>query len=334
MINNFILTAAVSNGMGILKPLYLFFGKCMEGLLFVCGNKYFIALTIFTILTRLVLFPFNLRQQKSMAKTTRLQPKIQKIQKKYSNTNDPRDRQKMNEEMQALYAREGHNPMNMGCGTMMFQMIFLMGVIGIIYYPLQYILGIDAIADNANDIVAVLQKTFDIETGSRYYFQLDIIQNFAQYKDILASKFPKIFTAENIAAIESFKSHLTIFGIDMTQTPHWKDGIIVIFPILCLASSMGTSVMSTIIQKKTNPAAAAQTSQMMIMMLMMPFFSFWFSFQVPAAVAFYWIVSSLVAIVQQLVMTKFFPPKKNMARSMIEGTIERRSREESIKKTK
>ena len=91
MINNFILTAAVSNGMGILKPLYLFFGKCMEGLLFVCGNKYFIALTIFTILTRLVLFPFNIRQQKSMAKTTRLQPKIQKIQKKYSNTNDPRD---------------------------------------------------------------------------------------------------------------------------------------------------------------------------------------------------------------------------------------------------
>ena len=43
-----------------------------------------------------------------------------------------------------------------------------------------------------------------------------------------------------------------------------------------------------------------------------------------AAVAFYWIVSSLVAIVQQLVMTKFFPPKKNMAKSMIEGTIERR----------
>ena len=73
---------------------------------------------------------------------------------------------------------------------------------------------------------------------------------------------------------------------------------------------------------------------MMIMMLMMPVFSFWFSFQVPAAVAFYWIVSSLVAIVQQLVMTKFFPPKKNMAKSMIEGTIERRSREESIKKTK
>ncbi len=158
MINNFILTAAVSNGMGILKPLYLFFGKCMEGLLFVCGNKYFIALTIFTILTRLVLFPFNIRQQKSMAKTTRLQPKIQKIQKKYSNTNDPRDRQKMNEEMQALYAREGHNPMNMGCGTMLFQMIFLMGVIGIIYYPLQYILGIDAIADRANDIVTLKKK--------------------------------------------------------------------------------------------------------------------------------------------------------------------------------
>jgi YidC/Oxa1 family membrane protein insertase len=92
--------------------------------------------------------------------------------------------------------------------------------------------------------------------------------------------------------------------------------------------------MSTLIQKKNNPAAAQQQQQMLLMMLMMPFFSFYISFKVSAAVGFYWIISNLVAIVQQLVMAKFFPPKRNMARQMIEGTIERRSREESIKKIK
>lgn len=42
---------------------------------------------------------------------------------------------KVNEETQELYSREGHNPMSMGCGPMIFQMIFLMGIVGVIYYP-------------------------------------------------------------------------------------------------------------------------------------------------------------------------------------------------------
>ena len=73
---------------------------------------------------------------------------------------------------------------------------------------------------------------------------------------------------------------------------------------------------------------------MMIMMLMMPLFSFYISFKVSAAVGFYWCISNVVAVVQQLVMAKFFPPKFNIAREMIENTIQRRSREESIKKMK
>lgn len=328
MLDNFFVTAAVSNGMTILKPLYWFFGICMQGLMYIFDNKYFIALIVFTILTRLVLFPLNLRQQKAMAKTTRLQPKIQKIQKKYANTNDPRDRQKMNDEMQALYAREGHNPMNMGCGPMLFQMLFLMGVIGIIYYPVEYLLNIDVSASGVTDAIAEA-----IGFDGRY-FQLDLIQNFDKYKDVLITQFGDLFTEEKVQALEIYKSKMTLGSIDMTQTPHWKDGIIVIIPILCLVSSLASSLMSTFIQKKTNPAAAQQQSQMLAMMLMMPFMSFWFSFQVPAAVGFYWIVSNIVAVIQQLVMAKFFPPKRNMARTMIEGTIERRSKEESDKKIK
>lgn len=342
MLNSFFVNAAVSNGMQALKWLYWFFGICMQGLLTLFNNQYFAALVVFTIITRLVLFPLNLRQQKTLAKTTRLQPKIQKIQKKYANTNDPRDRQKMNEEMQALYAREGHNPMSMGCGPMIFQMIFLMGVIGIIYYPIQYLIGVKLDNEVSNAIVASLsdiQAQLGVDTGRRYYFQLDIIQHFKEYKDVLITEYGNLFTDDKVAAIEEYQRNMMIGKIDMSQTPHWKDesgnfNIIVIVPILCLVSSLASSVMSTFIQKKTNPAAAAQQGQMLMMMLMMPFVSFWFSFQVPAAVGFYWIVSNIVAIVQQAVMAKFFPPKRNMARSMIEGTIERRSREASIKKIK
>ena len=120
----------------------------------------------------------------------------------------------------------------------------------------------------------------------------------------------------------------------MTQIPTWKGGIIIIIPILAFLTSVGSSVVSMLIQKKNNPAQAQQMQQMMLMMLMMPLFSFYIAFKVSAAVGFYWIISNLVAIVQQVVMAKFFPPRKNIAREMIENTIERRSREESIKKIK
>lgn len=321
------MASRISNGWAIFKPLYWLFGKAMEGLLFVFNDRYFLALVVFTIITRLILFPLNIRQQKATAKTSRLQPKIQKIQKKYANSKDPRDRQKMNDEMQALYQREGHNPMNMGCGPMAFQMVFLMGIIGIIYYPLQYIIGIADFDKYAEQIAKAINYN-----GA--YFQIEILQNFDKYKDILAEQFPKMFTPDKIEAIANYKSHLYIGSLDMTQIPHWKDGIIVIIPILCLITSLGSSLISTFIQRKTNPAAAQQQNQMMIMMLMMPLFSFYISFKVSAAVGFYWCISNLVAVVQQLVMAKFFPPKYNIAREMIENTIQRRAREDSIKKIK
>jgi YidC/Oxa1 family membrane protein insertase len=217
----------------------------------------------------------------------------------------------------------------MGCGPMAFQMIFLMGIIGIIYYPIQYIIGIDL-------STTLSQQIADTIGFSGSYFQIDLLQHFSEYKDTLVANFGDIFTADKIAQIESYREGLQLFNLDMTVVPSLKgeNKEIIIIPILCLVSSFGSTIISTLIQKKNNPAVAQQQSQMMIMMFIMPFFSFYISFKVSAAVGFYWIISNLVAIAQQLFMAKFFPPKKNVARQMIDGTIERRSREESIKKIK
>lgn len=345
MNSSLILLAAnnvVSNGIGIFKPLYWLFGKCMEILMDLLGNQYFLAIVIFTIVTRLILLPLNVKQQKTMAKTTRLQPKIQKIQKKYAYSgNDPKERQKMqmkmNEEMQNLYNREGHNPMQMGCGPMLFQMVFLMGIIGIIYYPISYVLGAKDFIDNSQaiyDAVYPIYQGIAGEDAKITYFQLNILENFGAYRETLITSFPEIFTEKLCADIDVYRGGMTLFGIDMTAIPHWKDGVIVIIPILCLVTSLGSSLISTFIQKKNNPAAGQQATQMMLMMLMMPFFSFYISFKVTAAVGFYWIISNLVAILQQIFIFKQYPPRKTQARLMVENTIERRSREENVKKIK
>lgn len=344
---NSILLATASNGIGFLKPIYWVFGKCMAFLMELIGNQYFLAIVIFTIVTRLLLLPLNIRQQRTMAKTTRLQPKIKKIQDRYKYTGtDPKERQKsqqkINEETQALYAREGHNPMQMGCGPMLFQMLFLMGIIGIIYYPISYVLGAGAFAENAQGIQELILPIYrgivGDEKASIQYIQLNILEHFDAYKTALQSEYGNIFTDAMCADISVYREGMNLFGLDMTAVPHWKNesggfNTLVIIPILCLVTSLGSSLVSTMIQKKNNPAMQQQ-SQMMMMMLMMPFFSFYISFKVTAAVGFYWIISNLVAILQQLFIFKQYPPRKSQAKLMVENTIERRSREENIKKIK
>ncbi|MCD7723887.1 MAG: YidC/Oxa1 family membrane protein insertase [Clostridiales bacterium] len=330
---------ASTTGISIFKPLYYLFGYCMEFLMNIFSNEYVPAIIVLTIVTRLILLPFNLHQQKTTAKTARLQPKIQKIQKKYNvqGVSDPKERQRMqqklNEEMQELYAREGHNPMQMGCGTMIFQMIFLMGIIGIIYYPLSYVLGISAIGDYTDELTSIVKELLGISDSSKtFYLQLKILEGWDQIKDTLMAQFPELFTAEKASAIEAYRSGFYLFGLDLTVTPTWKGGAIVLVPIVSFITSLGSTAVSMLIQKKNNPAAQ-QGAQMIMMMLMMPLFSLFIAFQVPAAVGFYWIISNLVAILQQLFIAKFFPPRKSQAKLMIENTIERRSREENINKT-
>lgn len=327
MLFNPVLLAVARTGTGFLKPLYWLFGKCMGFLMELLNNQYFIAIVIFTIVTRLILLPINIHQQKTMSKTARLQPKIQKIQKKYP---DPRDRAKLNEEMQELYNREGHNPMQMGCGPMLFQMLFLMGIIGIIYYPLSYVIGMNDFNDYSSELMEIIKNL----GYSGNYLQLGILENWSGVKETLVAQFPQLFTQENCTAIEAFRSGMYLGGLDMTAIPHWKDGIIAIIPVLSFITSLGSTIISTLIQRKTNPAAAQQTSQMLMMMLMMPFFSLYIAFKVPAAVGFYWIISNIIAILQQLFIAKCFPPRKSQAKLMIENTIYRRSREENIKKIK
>lgn len=91
-------------------------GWIMKGCYFVCKN-YGIALLLFTILTRLIVFPLNVKQQKSMARMTMLQPELEKIKKKYA-----KNQQKMQEEQMNLYAKAGVIPMA-SCLPMVITMV-------------------------------------------------------------------------------------------------------------------------------------------------------------------------------------------------------------------
>lgn len=98
-------------------------------------NSYGIALILFAIVVKLILFPVTLKQKKSMIQTTMLSGKMQQLQKQYG-----KDRERYNLEIQKLYEREKVNPMG-GCLWSLIPMVVLILLYSIIRYPLTYFMG-------------------------------------------------------------------------------------------------------------------------------------------------------------------------------------------------
>ena len=95
------------------------------------GN-YGISLIILTVIVKLVLYPMYAKQIKSTANMSDMSEKSKEIQKRYAN-----DREKMNEEMQKLYAESGFNPMS-GCLPMLIQFPIIMGLFALLRNPMKY----------------------------------------------------------------------------------------------------------------------------------------------------------------------------------------------------
>ncbi|HZC21997.1 MAG TPA: membrane protein insertase YidC [Candidatus Binatia bacterium] len=83
------------------------------------------AIVIQTLIISIALLPLRITQMKSMLKMQRVAPQIKSIQEKYKkySLKDPR-KAAMNEEISALYKKEGVNPAG-GCLPMLIQMPFL-----------------------------------------------------------------------------------------------------------------------------------------------------------------------------------------------------------------
>ena len=101
------------------------------GIYNVVGN-YGISLIILTLVVKLALYPLYAKQLKSSAGMQEMSSRVQDIQRRYAN-----DREKMNEEMQKLYAEAGFNPMS-GCLPMLIQFPIIMGLFALLRNPMKY----------------------------------------------------------------------------------------------------------------------------------------------------------------------------------------------------
>lgn len=82
-------------------------------------HNYGVAIILFTIIIRMLLYPLTAKQQKSMKKMQDLQPEMEKIKEKYKD-----NKEKQNEEMMNLYKEKNVNPAA-GCLPMILTMLII-----------------------------------------------------------------------------------------------------------------------------------------------------------------------------------------------------------------
>lgn len=301
------------------------------GFFYEISNNYLFSLLLMTICVRLLLLPSSIKQQKGMVKTQRMQPKLKRIREKYAG-----NQQKMQEAMNELYAREGYSSMTGGCLPLLIQLPIMMGVYSVNYKLLSYVLRIE---ESVLNVIKDAGRTLEAYTSlvpengntsnAEYRLESIIIEHF---DTLVADGKLSSVPAEIINKIDTFIDNFTIFGVNLSRTPDVKMGwdLLWLIPILTGIVSLAMGIYTYMRQKQTNPEMAKNPS-MGCMSLMTPAMSIYFSFLFPASVGVYIIISSALSFVQMIITNKVFAPKKMLAKSMIDETINRRARERILK---
>ena len=289
------------------------FGYLLDWLYRFTGN-YGMALILFALAVQLVLLPITAKSKKSTMKMSRLQPKIQEIQRKY-----PNDRQKQNEAMQQLQKEEGAS---MGCGGCLWSLIpllILLPLYSVVRQPITYMLHQSTeIAEAIVEIVKTGRP--ELFTQSNYYYQLIAAAHIPEFTNEILARFPEI----DPLVLKGI--NFTFLGLDLGAVPTfnvfsdawvWSWPYIggALLPIL----SAGQQVLSSKLSQRANNSVitndkglqdkeTAKNSQAnqtgKIMIWMMPLMSLWIGFSVPSALSLYWLIGGISRMVEDLVLTK------------------------------
>jgi len=309
-------------------------------------SNYGIALILFGVIVKMILFPVTLKSKKSMIQTSMLSGKMQQLQKQYG-----KDKARYNMEVQKLYEKEHVNPMG-GCLWSLIPMFVLIGLFYIIREPLTNFMNVSA--EDLQVLATTLDwKTVAVSNGwvSAATMEKALaevasgFQNTAYNQMYLAS----MITESNLASLQALMTEGKLFvmnfmflGMDLSLIPNWKfwaDGITVnsvglfILVLVSVAASFISMKVSFATNKINNQTSNAQADQMNKSMLyMMPLMSLWIGFTVPAGLSVYWITQYLVTMGQEVICAKML--KKDYEAARLAAEERERQEKEDEKKRK
>lgn len=288
-------------------------------------NSYGLALILFAVVIKVILFPVTLKGKKSMIQTTMISGKMQQLQKQYG-----KDRERYNLELQKLYEREHVNPMG-GCLWSMIPLVLLIALYAIIREPLINLMGVP------KDMIATVAEITGIANTGAYpqIYMAEAMNDPAilqSVQDALGEAGSKVFAMD-----------FSFLGINLASVPTWKfwtNGFgwgsigLTILPLVSTVISFLSMKVSMDTNKINNNQP--QNDQMertnKTMLWTMPLMSLWIGFTVPAGLSIYWIAQYLVNMIQELICAKLL--KKDYEAARVAAEEQARQAKEDEKRRK
>lgn len=318
----------------------------LDGINTVIGN-YGWSIVVFTLLLRIVLFPFDYKSRVSMRKTTKLQPQLTALQKKYAN-----DKEKLNRKMSELYKKEKINPLS-SCLPMLLTLPIL--------FAMWTALRIIANEQMVSQVFTILQGQTPTMEGwlwvknlwmpdspfaaawpdlnSLQLIPADIWQN--AYNALIAQgvTLPAEITYDfagnlqgTIQAIYAYMEKMPEYVTATSNVPGWSFNLLLtqvdlktmyngffILPILAAVTQYLMTVLQPTQPTGTENQQAAGTGN--FMKWFFPLFSLFVCSSYNAAFSLYWVMGNIIAAVQNIGINWYLDNKEKREAAIGEGTV-------------
>ncbi len=287
------------------------FGALLS-LLYQFTQNYGVALILFAVIVKTILFPLTAKSKKSSMKMSRLTPRLNALREKYAN-----DPQKQSEAMQALYKEEGVS-MGGGCLWSLIPLLILFPLYTVVRQPIVYILGLDLA--EAEKIVTVIKEAAPaLFSSNNFYDQMIAAQQIPNFAAAVAEAVPGIsetaLAGVNFSFLKIDLGAIPSYNVFAWESFSWAYIGAFLMPVLSaggqvLSMWVSTKLNNSVItnekgihdEEEAKKSQANQTSK--TMMWMMPLMSLFIGFSLPAALSLYWFIQGIVALVGDVYLTK------------------------------
>ncbi len=314
----------------MLNALSSLFGYIMLFIYQIVQN-YGIAIIIFTILVKILLLPFTIKQQKSLERTQELQPLMQELQRKYGN-----DQQKFAEEYQKLLKSKNMSLLSsMGCTGCLLSLIQIPIVLAMFYMmasPLTHILKIDEATINTykdeinnarkEERVALIRQSGEtLGSGDEEIEALIATANEASYLD---KRYYEIDIIKEKGLIDMDFLNINLCDVAAMNK---ANKFLLVIPILSTVFTYLSLLISTNLNKKKGIKTPSPDDSeipmpdMRVMNIMMPIMMGYVAYSVPQGVGLYWATNNLLSVIQSLLTSAMFTFKEKKKGNVIEGKI-------------
>lgn len=285
------------------------FGYLLNFIYSIIGN-YGWAIIVFSIIIKLIMFPFSIKQQKTLKKNNKMQAKMKEIQFKYKN-----DPERLNQATMQLYKEENMSPFS-GCFSAIIQLVLLISIFYLVRTPLTYMKKIDT--EVIDKYYTVMQEE-NLATGSGYP-EIELIREVENLKNIQNEKI-------NQEELKQIETNMEFLGLDLSQIPSkntsdWRVFIIPVLYVLVSFLSMKMSLGTQSSKKKeeqnllnednSNPQekeeigdmqeVMAQTNKNMSMIFPIMYLSV--AIIAPLGLALYWLINSILMVAERFILNK------------------------------